>query len=69
MVQSINKCSFRRQHERFTVVDIDGIKLKGLQVGKWYTGYRAGFWQLIQIFPKYATSDYEGEKTKWKRVI
>jgi len=50
-------------------VDIDGIKLKGLQVGKWYTGYRAGFWQLIQIFPNYTTSDYEGEKTKWKRMI
>ncbi len=39
----------------------------GLQVGSWYTGYSAGFWQLKQVFPKYASYDYTGEKVKWKK--
>lgn len=45
----------------------DRTNQKDLHIGKWYTGYRAGFWQLIQIFPKYASFDYEGEHAKWKK--
>ncbi len=48
-------------------MDNDGMNQKDLQIGKWYTGYSAGFWQLIQIYPKYASFDYEGEKAKWKK--
>ena len=45
----------------------DRVNQKNLQVGEWYTGYSAGFWQLIQIYPKYASFDYEGEKARWKK--
>ncbi|MBR4132024.1 MAG: hypothetical protein IKT99_03520 [Oscillospiraceae bacterium] len=45
----------------------NGINNKDLQVGEWYTCYSAGFWQLIQTFPKYATFDYVGENAKWKK--
>ena len=45
----------------------NGINNKDLQVGEWYTCYSAGFWQLIQTFPKYASFDYEGENAKWKK--
>ena len=45
----------------------DRVNQKNLQVGEWYTCYSAGFWQLIQIYPKYASFDYEGEKARWKK--
>jgi hypothetical protein len=45
----------------------DRVNQNNLQVGEWYTGYSSGFWQLIQIYPKYASFDYEGEKARWKK--
>lgn len=38
-----------------------------LHIGSWYTGYSAGFWQLIEIIPKYASFDYSGEGAKWNK--
>lgn len=39
----------------------------GLVIGNWYTQYSAGYWQLIDLKPKYADSDYSGENTSWKK--
>ncbi len=59
--------AYELYHERITVMEKDGTNQNGLQIGNWYTGYSAGFWQLIQVFPKYASFDYEGENVKWKK--
>ena len=49
---------------------IGGNKMeKGTQliIGNWYTQYSAGFWQLIDIKPKYADSDYSFQAKSWKK--
>lgn len=38
-----------------------------LIIGNWYTQYSAGFWQLIDIKPKYADSDYSYGEKSWKK--
>lgn len=38
-----------------------------LHIGSWYTGYNAGFWQLMEVIPKYASFDYLDENTKWNK--
>ena len=48
-------------------MESNGTNQNVLRIGNWYTGYSAGFWQLIQTFPKYASFDYEGENAKWKK--
>lgn len=40
---------------------------QALQIGKWYTQYSAGYWQLLAVYPKYADEDYSGEKVHWKK--
>lgn len=38
-----------------------------LKIGDWVTQYAAGYWQIVDIKPKYADEDYEGEKISWKK--
>lgn len=38
-----------------------------LVIGNWYTQYSAGYWQLIDIKPKYATSDYHSAWVSQKK--
>ena len=35
--------------------------------GGWYTQRSAGFWQLADIKPKYASDNYHGETVSWKK--
>ncbi len=36
-------------------------------VGSWVTGYSAGLWQVVDIFPKYADQDYQTESLHCKK--
>ena len=38
-----------------------------LKIGDWVTQYSAGYWQVINIFPKYADADYSYEGKSWKK--
>ena len=38
-----------------------------LIIGNWYTQYSVGFWQLVDIKPKYAFDNYNGLKISWKK--
>jgi len=38
-----------------------------LKIGDFVTSCDAGYWQLIDIKPKIATEDYNGETAKWKK--
>lgn len=38
-----------------------------LHIGDWVTQYSTGYWKIIDIIPKYADDDYEGETTSWKK--
>lgn len=37
------------------------------QTGDFVTSCDAGDWQLVDIKPKIATEDYNGENDKWKK--
>lgn len=37
------------------------------QVGDWVTQYSAGFWQVMEILPKYADEDYSYGDISWKK--
>lgn len=41
--------------------------LSGISVGDWVTQYSAGYWKVIDIFPKYADEDYSYEDKSWKK--
>lgn len=43
------------------------MKENNLVIGNWYTQYSTGYWQLIDLKPKYADEDYVGEKVSWKK--
>ena len=38
-----------------------------IQAGDWVTQYSAGFWQVLEILPKYAEEDYSGPEQSWKK--
>jgi len=38
-----------------------------IKVGDWVTQYSAGYWKVINIFPKYADEDYNYEDKSWKK--
>ena len=38
-----------------------------IKIGDYVTGYGSGYWQLIDIKPKYADEDYVSEKVCWKK--
>lgn len=38
-----------------------------LVIGNWYTQYSVGFWQLIDIKPKYAFDHHNSEAISWKK--
>lgn len=38
-----------------------------MRIGDFVTSCSAGFWQIIDVKPKIATSDYSGEKICWKK--
>ena len=38
-----------------------------LKIGFWVTQYSAGYWKVVNIFPKYADEDYSYEGKSWKR--
>lgn len=43
---------------------LGAIDKNDLHIGSWYIGYSAGFRQLIEIIPKYASFDYSDENIK-----
>lgn len=38
-----------------------------IRPGDWVTQYSAGYWKVIDIFPKYADADYSYNGTSWKK--
>ena len=38
-----------------------------LKIGSWVTQYSAGYWKVVNIFPKYADEDYSYEGKSWKK--
>ena len=38
-----------------------------IKIGDWVTQYSAGYWKIVNIFPKYADADYSYEGTSWKK--
>lgn len=41
--------------------------ITSIKVGDWVTQYRAGYWQVVNIFPKYAEEDYSNDGRSWKK--
>lgn len=41
--------------------------LTSIRVGDWVTQYSAGYWMVINIFPKYADKDYCFNGKSWKK--
>ncbi len=38
-----------------------------IKIGSWVTQYSAGYWKVVNVFPKYADEDYSYEGTSWKK--
>ena len=38
-----------------------------IKVGDWVTQYSAGYWKVMNIFPKYADEDYRSDRHSWKK--
>ena len=41
--------------------------LTTIKIGDWVTQYSAGYWKVVDIFPKYADEDYSYDGTSWKK--
>ena len=41
--------------------------LKSIKIGDWVTQYSAGYWMVVNIFPKYADEDYSYNGKSWKK--
>ena len=41
--------------------------LTTIKVGDWVTQYSAGYWKVVNIFPKYADEDYNYDGKSWKK--
>lgn len=50
-----------QKHEK-TKAPITSIK-----IGDWVTQYSSGYWQVVDIFPKYADEDYNRNGKSWKK--
>jgi len=44
-----------------------GEAMNQIKIGDFVTGYRSGYWQLIDIKPRIATDDYASEHAQWKK--
>lgn len=40
---------------------------KAIKIGDWVTQYSAGYWMVVNIFPKYADEDYCCDGQSWKK--
>ncbi len=38
-----------------------------IKIGDWVTQYEVGYWKVVNIFPKYADSDYSYNGISWKK--
>lgn len=38
-----------------------------IKIGDWVTQYSAGYWMVVNIFPKYADEDYSFNGKSWKK--
>ena len=41
--------------------------LTSIRIGDWVTQYSAGYWMVVNIFPKYADNDYSSNGNFWKK--
>lgn len=41
--------------------------ITAIRVGDWVTQYSAGYWKVVNIFPKYADEDYNYNGSSWKK--
>ena len=41
--------------------------LTSIKIGDWVTQYSAGYWMVVNIFPKYADEDYSYNGKSWKK--
>ena len=41
--------------------------LTAVRVGDWVTQYSAGYWKVVNIFPKYAEEDHNSDGKSWKK--
>ena len=41
--------------------------ITSIKIGDWVTQYAAGYWQVVDIFPKYADEDYDRNGHSWKK--
>jgi len=41
--------------------------LTSIKIGDWVTQYSAGYWMVVDIFPKYADEDYSYDGKSWKK--
>ena len=41
--------------------------LTAIKIGDWVTQYSAGYWKVVNIFPKYADADYNCDGKSWKK--
>ncbi len=41
--------------------------LAAIKIGDWVTQYSAGYWKVVNIFPKYADEDYCNNGNSWKK--
>ena len=41
--------------------------LTSIKIGDWVTQYSAGYWMVVNIFPKYADEDYNYNGKSWKK--
>ena len=39
--------------------------LTTIKIGDWVTQYSAGYWRVVDIFPKYADEDYSYDGQSW----
>lgn len=40
-----------------------------IKIGDWVTQYCAGYWQVVDIKPKYADEDVNNQDFQYKKVI
>lgn len=41
--------------------------VSAIKIGSWVTQYSAGYWKVVNIFPKYADEDYNYGGKSWKK--
>ena len=51
---------FHRQKKQSTT-------LTTIKVGDWVTQYSAGYWKVVNIYPKYADENYSYDDKSWKK--